>query len=186
MQAELIPHTHDELVAIGAKYLQDHRTILGRRLPGHSIITTGIGSGETPDIIGFYGSGASTLIEVKVSRADFRADAKKSFRREPGRGMGNTRYYLAPKGLLKPEELPIKWGLMEAFNGKIKVVKLAEHQEAAKNGEMSVLMSLIRRIGRNSPEGVSVKFYIYETKNTCTAGLDIEDNKQKGGNHGAV
>lgn len=171
MQTELIPKNHDQLVEAGAKYLRNYHVAQGRRLPAHCIVITGIGSGEIPDVIGFYGCGGTTLIEVKISRADFRADAKKYFRRTPDKGMGNNRYYLTPKGLLKPDKMPDKWGLMEECNGKIKVAKVAEHQESAKNGETCILMSLIRRIGKDSPEGVSVKFYSYETKNTCTAGV---------------
>jgi len=165
---------HDELVELGAKYLEGYRTACGKSMPAHAVVTTGIGSGETPDVLAFYGSGHTTLIEVKVSRADFLKDGKKWFRRRPERGMGNRRYYLAPAGLIKVEELPDKWGLMELRGEKIKVVKLAEHTtDVCKYAEISVLMSLIRRIGQNAPEGVSVKFYTYETKNTCTAGVNM-------------
>lgn len=52
------------------------------------------------------------VVESKVSRADFLADAKKSFRKNPEEGVGNYRYYACPEGLIKPEELPPKWGLI--------------------------------------------------------------------------
>ena len=38
-------------------------------------------SSEIPDVIGFGAWGRSVLIEVKMSRSDFFADAKKSFRK---------------------------------------------------------------------------------------------------------
>lgn len=69
-------------------------------------------NGEIPDVIGFY-SGGSKLIECKASRADFFADRQKSFRIHPVLGMGDIRYYCCPKGLLKKEELPTGWGLLE-------------------------------------------------------------------------
>lgn len=58
-----------------------------------------------------FTSNASFVIETKISRSDFLADFKKSHRQE-GCGIGNYRYYACPTGLIKPEELPPKWGLI--------------------------------------------------------------------------
>ena len=75
---------------------------------------------ELPDVIAFNRD-CSTVIECKVSRADFLKDAKKSFRLQPNSGMGDFRYYVAPKGLIKPEELPYRWGLIEILDsGKLR------------------------------------------------------------------
>ncbi|MCG6521972.1 hypothetical protein K6U39_16795, partial [Vibrio parahaemolyticus] len=41
------------------------------------------------------------------------ADAKKPHRINPSTGMGMYRYYMAPEGLLRPDELPTAWGLIE-------------------------------------------------------------------------
>lgn len=56
------------------------------------------------------------LIEVKTSRADFLADAKKSHRQcsTPDAALGNWRFYLCSEGLIEPAELPEKWGLLWA------------------------------------------------------------------------
>jgi hypothetical protein len=164
--------THDDLVELGAKYLKSVHKVNGRvRIRPHAVITTGIGAGEIPDVLAYLGSGVTTLIEAKVSRSDFRADAKKYFRREPERGMGNYRYYLAPKGMISVDELPARWGLMEEHNGRVRLTKVASHQASERRNEVCVLLSLTRRIGQNAPQGVSVKFYMYETGNTCTAGV---------------
>lgn len=77
-------------------------------------------NGEFPDVIGFCSGGESVVVECKVSRADFLADQKKRFRRTPELGMGSKRFYCAPAGLIKPEELPAGWGLLEV-NQKAKV-----------------------------------------------------------------
>lgn len=69
-------------------------------------------TGEQPDCLAFR-SGVSLLIECKTSRSDFLADRKKNFRKDPSLGMGSWRFMLTPKGLLKIEELPEKWGLLE-------------------------------------------------------------------------
>jgi hypothetical protein len=67
---------------------------------------------EYPDVIGFGSFGYSVLIECKTSRADFFADRKKPFRKEPSLGMGSQRFYCCPTGLIKQEELPDGWGLI--------------------------------------------------------------------------
>lgn len=76
---------------------------------------------EQPDAFGI--SGASTcLIEVKVSRSDFLADAKKWFRQDPAKGMGDWRFYLCPKGLIGIDELPHGWGLLYATDKQIRKI----------------------------------------------------------------
>lgn len=77
---------------------------------------------EYCDVIGFGSGGFSVLVEVKVSRSDFLADKKKSFRKNPSQGMGTERYYCCPAGLIKIEELPVGWGLIYVSNGKAKLV----------------------------------------------------------------
>lgn len=74
-------------------------------------------SKEIPDSIGFR-QGFSVLVECKVSRADFLADAQKEFRQQPSLGMGNFRFFLCPEGVIRPEDLPPKWGLVWIVRGK--------------------------------------------------------------------
>ena len=45
-------------------------------------------SGEVPDVIGWKGFCQSVLVECKVSRSDFLADANKPFRLKPEEGTG--------------------------------------------------------------------------------------------------
>jgi len=73
--------------------------------------------GEIPDAIGFRATGnmdGTVVVEVKVSRSDFLADARKPHRVDPARGVGRWRYYLCPEGLIDPAELPDRWGLLYA------------------------------------------------------------------------
>ena len=107
--------THDELVERAARWLRvDCRCGLIATEPAST-------AEETPDAIGWR-YGRTTLVECKTSRGDFRADATKPFRRDGARGMGDRRYYLTPPGLLRPEELPAGWGLVEAHPRRIAVV----------------------------------------------------------------
>ena len=68
---------------------------------------------EYPDVIGFGSGCHSVLVECKASRSDFFADKKKHFRQTPELGMGTQRFYCCPAGLIKREELPEGWGLIE-------------------------------------------------------------------------
>lgn len=78
---------------------------------------------EIPDVIGFMvGKPATLLIECKTSRSDFLADAKKTFRENPGLGMGSYRSYLCEPGIIEVNDLPPKWGLLHIKNGKIRRV----------------------------------------------------------------
>lgn len=67
---------------------------------------------ELPDVIGFDLRGISYIVECKVSRADFLADANKPFRKNPELGMGSQRYYCCPSKLITADEIPRGWGLV--------------------------------------------------------------------------
>lgn len=158
---------HAELIGQAALWLQRN---------GHSIVITDMahGGGETADAIGWRGT-HSTLIECKASRADFRADAQKYFRRMPERGLGAHRYYCARIGMLKVLDLPPKWGLLEWDGTKLRMrLKAERFSQRGELAEMQLLVSALRRVGQSAPKGVSVKCYTYETKNRATLGVAIE------------
>lgn len=83
-------------------------------------------NGEMPDAIGFkteYGYQGSVLVEVKVSRSDFLADFKKPHRCGDADALGNWRYYMCPEGVINPQDIPPKWGLLYVNNrGHVKHV----------------------------------------------------------------
>ena len=123
---------------------------------------------EQADAIGLGGD--STLIECKASRSDFLADLRKSFRHYPDSGMGDNRYYFAPRGLIKPDELQSGWGLLELDGQRIYKSRESEHFKKDYRAEIQLLVSAIRRldIPRSQMEGMSVKFYSIQTKNRAT------------------
>ena len=107
--------THTMLVAIAAQYL-------GKRLP---VVLPEFFShnAELPDVIGFKDD-YSVVYEIKVSRGDFLGDKNKSFRRSPDKGMGDRRYYVVPKDMVRIEEMPTGWGLIYLYpSGKLREVK---------------------------------------------------------------
>lgn len=137
--------THSELCLLGAKWLINQKTWKFRC---QYVVTefTSI-SQESPDIFGLKGGWSTILVEVKMSRSDYFADKKK--RHREGKGIGLTRYYLCPKGLIRPEELPAKWGLLYCDNDKISVVKESEgFEERDFADEVSIFYSIIRRLSK--------------------------------------
>jgi len=58
--------------------------------------------------------------EVKVTRSDFRNEIKIPRKRLPALRWSNRFYFVAPKGIIPPEEVPMECGLIEvSWRGKI-------------------------------------------------------------------
>ncbi len=117
-------------------------------------------TGEVPDAIGWKGQCKSVVVECKVSRADFLADAKKEFRLRPELGLGCERLYLAPSGTIRPEELPASWGLLEYAHREVRmVVKPARRDLRTPIGmmkEMNLLLASLRRVEvRIEPQSIT-------------------------------
>ena len=106
-------------------------------------------SGEMPDAIGWKKACHSVLVESKVSRADFLADRDKPFRQKPEVGVGCERYYLSPRGLIRTEELPTGWGLLEVGGREIERVEASAKNLRSQVGfenEMNLLLASLRRV----------------------------------------
>jgi len=146
--------THKQLVRRLGSWLKNRRYM--------TVVITELttGTSETPDVVGWKCGGCSTLVECKVSRADFKADAKKFFRRNEGRGIGDRRYMATPKGLLTPREVPEGWGLLEVGNHQVREIKPAEYKEANKTAECTMLVSAIRRLE------ISTAVFVRQAKET--------------------
>lgn len=102
------------------KLVTDKAVALIRKLHGCTIGAKEFTGGWMPERVDalLFCSGYSYLIETKISRSDFLADAKKPFRQDATQGVGDYRYYACPEGLIKPDELPEKWGLINVPLGR--------------------------------------------------------------------
>jgi hypothetical protein len=107
-------------------------------------------TGEVPDVIAWKGFCKSVLVECKVSRADFLADATKPFRLKPEEGMGCQRFYLAPSGMIAPTELPKYWGLLEVRGRDValavKPARVDLRGDVGLMKEMNLLLASLRRV----------------------------------------
>jgi hypothetical protein len=117
-------------------------------------------NGEVPDAIGWKRAYHSVLVECKVSRADFLADRQKPFREKPQLGVGCERYYLSPPALIRTEELPAGWGLLECRKGGMEMVFPASNKNLRSarglGYEMNLLLASLRRVEiRIEPQSIT-------------------------------
>jgi len=159
---------HSELIKKASRWLQTQ---------GCGVVITEMtsGAGQEPDAIGWHPR-YSILIECKANRLDFLNDKHKCHQRTD-KSMGDKRYYLAPSGIIKPEELPEKWGLLESYGNRVRIIKDPDWFFIEKDcrGELTLLVSAFRRIEGIMPSGVSAKCYQYKTKNRATIGIKKKD-----------
>lgn len=109
---------------------------------------TSWGCAESPDAIGWDYLGNCTVIECKTSRSDFLADKKKLFRSGHQSGLGKYRYFMVPQGLVKPEEIPAGWGLIEIkpSGGAVRRSKSLTMIDRNILGENVILVQIARSI----------------------------------------
>jgi hypothetical protein len=161
--------THKALVQRLARWMKSRQ--------GATVVMTELATrnSETPDVIGWASGARSTLIECKRSRADFLADGKKWFRRRMEEGMGELRYVAAPKGLLRADEMPEGWGLLEVEPYRIIMTKEAVPMKAHKTRECVMLMSALRRLE------LSTAVYVVHDDDIENKTLPVSSEQQKEG-----
>jgi hypothetical protein len=144
--------THAQLVDKAVHWLRRYRC--GVVLSEQACV-----SGEMPDAIGWKRACHSVLVECKVTRGDFLADRSKPFRMKPSDGVGCERFYLVPSGLIRREELPVGWGLLEYRGGRIESTLPSAKNLRSATGfryEMNLLLASLRRVEvRVEPQSIT-------------------------------
>ncbi len=144
--------THAQLVQRAVRWLRAYRC-------GVVLSEQACASGEMPDAIGWKRACHSVLVECKISRADFLADREKPWRQKAEVGVGCERFYLTPSSLLRPDELPAGWGLLECRNRDIATVKASAKNLRTATGfryEMNLLLASLRRVEvRIEPQSIT-------------------------------
>lgn len=116
-------------VAISGLQIANEILFLGKRREWNS--------GESDDLIWVF--------ESKVSRSDFMNTFKRSNhlgdRLTP---IGNFHFVVTPKGLVKPEEVPTFWGLLERSGQGLRVTKMPELCETTKEKLYEIAYCILR------------------------------------------
>lgn len=133
---------HRDLCKIGADFLLKSKDY---RLRSQYVLLDFVPIfGESPDVFGLQGTNSTILLEIKMSRSDFLRDKKKKHKFFSS-GIGQTRYYLCPENIIKPEELPKGFGLLY-FSDTIKVIKFSDIFMRDMVHEHRIMYSVIRRL----------------------------------------
>lgn len=135
--------THSRLVDAAVAWLRS------RYRCGIVLSEQSCASGETPDAIGWKGKNHSVVVECKISRADFLADAEKHWRACPESALGCERFYLAPAGMILCDELASGWGLLEIRGREIRITRKSKKNLRGTEGlanEMNLLLASLRRV----------------------------------------
>jgi hypothetical protein len=134
--------THAKLVEHAVAWLRGYRC--GVVLSEQACV-----SGEVPDAIGWKRKCHSVLVECKVTRSDFLADREKPFRQKSCLGMGAERFYLAPGRVIRIEDLPSGWGLLECRGRTVEIARRSRKDLRSDEGfllEMNLLLASLRRV----------------------------------------
>ena len=144
--------THHELCLLAAQWLQSKNKLWSEPRCKYVVVEmVCLGSPCHPDVFG-WGDGtgrghAGVQIEAKMSHNDFKRDEKKKQKLNPQFDLGAMKYYCCPNGIIKPEELPQDIGLLYEIDGKIEVIKEANHrQDKTPSYEVPFIDSVMRRL----------------------------------------
>lgn len=143
--------THEELVQKGSRWLNKEASNIRWRSTFVLVEFKSQGTNEIPDIFGLRPAG-HVMIEVKVSRSDFKADALKESRDQSKLQIGNFRFYLVPQGLITKEEIPSTWGLLEWTGKVIQVTKQPQFVESDSKAVEYMYHSVLSRLYDYSPK----------------------------------
>ena len=135
--------TRDVVVALGARY-QDAKWVNIPECPFNGRycdwFSYGVWNSTGGNIIGH---------EIKVSRSDWLREIQDPNKAEACAKYCTHWYIVAPRGLIKPEELHAEWGLMELSSGKLKISRPAVRKKPQVI-EGRLLGEIMRRLQKNS------------------------------------
>src|SRR5262249_50636108 len=134
--------THAKLIKLAERWLRHYGC--------HIVLTEQTASsGEVPDVIGWKKKSRSVVLECKATRSDFFVDRNKAVRCRAETSMGTERYFFVPKGLVRREELPEGWGLLEVSPSGVVMTLASSSRKRNVPGvlaEMELLLASLRRV----------------------------------------
>ena len=127
--------THAELVARACRWLRTTRrcNLVLTEPRCYRVL-------ECPDAIGWIRGNHSILVECKTSIEDFRADQRKSHRKE-SIGLGRERWYFCERNnipFIVEDILQGGWGLLELHNDRVRRVIQADVRDDPRISELEL------------------------------------------------
>lgn len=141
---------HYKLCELGAKYLKSKISCESLKTPNKYVAVELVSA--CPELTDVWATNGydSTVLEIKVSHADFLKDKKKFSRINYKYSMGNYRYYLCPTNIISKDEVPKGWGLLYYDGKRITKVLQSEYREngSFKVWDVVMLSSILSRISK--------------------------------------
>lgn len=117
----------------------------------------------------------SIAFEVKVTRADFMREVTDPTKREPAERLAGECFFATPAGLLRPDEVPEGWGLMELRADGSVAVRKAAAQRKPEPWPLAFVACIARR-SAETPSRLPVAAWTYAGKElTEDALLDLAE-----------
>ncbi len=92
----------------------------------------------------------SVAVEVKISRSDFQRELDDPSKRELWEKEAMECWFAIPAGLIKPEEIPEGWGLLEVCGEGLRSKRKAPQRRVEQS--KAVMRSMIRRASEEEAE----------------------------------
>jgi hypothetical protein len=99
------------------------------------------------------------IYEIKVSRGDFTKELNNLEKRLPAEQLAHECWFATPAGLVKPDEVPEGWGLVEQIKNGMRAKKQAKQRNPGDLSEKFYMM-LARRSAEPKPELHPMAWYM--------------------------
>lgn len=140
-------HPKSAWVFVGELRLSSGYGNIGYDLPGHQFR---IGGDQRIDAFAMHCWPSKKFkrigYEIKVDRQDFLNELKHPDKRLAAELFTNLTYFVAPVGIIKPEEVPDGWGLIEVQGDMTQIVSEAIWRDAGHQLPLSFVASLGRSL----------------------------------------
>lgn len=96
-------------------------------------------------------------VEVKISRSDFMREIDDPSKRAPAETLMHECYFATPKGLVRPDEVPEGWGLLEVSGAGLRRLKAPTQRSPAPTWELVSQLARKTRYpgGNHNPENAA-------------------------------
>ena len=97
-------------------------------------------------VIDTYKEYRRTAFEIKVSRSDFLSDLQDEDKHGPALALCHDFYWIAPKGMIHPDEIPAGMGLMEVDDKGRTRIKVKSDYNSQSGIDEEFAYSIMRRL----------------------------------------
>ena len=125
--------------------------------------------------------GERVAYEIKTSRGDFLSEMKDHKKTDNMLDMAHKAYFVFPKGLVKPEEVPLGCGFIEIDeSGKVKVLRRAPNSPVTKKFTDHHWIALLCALQRRGPSTKAIVQFGTDTVSPSELKSQLESEYSRG------